>query len=459
MRRALLAVLLLLTGCAYYNSMYNARRFTDLAEQAEREGRTTDANGYWGQVTVRAETLLARHPESKWVPEARVLMGRAFGELNDCARARSALEAGLPFVEDTAVVAAGTLALARCQANLGNAAGAVESFRRLEALGQPLSDSVRVEYAAALRNAGEADAAVAVLATVDAGFRAERMLTLATAQRVEALNTFLDSLGAADTTLRWDTSIAALGRVNPTAASALVDRAVRTQAVGPDRTAALLADDGRRLLAVDPTRAVSRLESAAQLDSAGLAGGQARLALIRYRLARATDLEAVARAVPPLRADSASVYTGGEVGALLAAVRMVVAAGDSVPLGAPDGDMALFLAAEVARDRLDAPRVAHLLFQRVVSHWPESPYAPKALLAALMLVPDDPLSRELLAGKYAASPYVLLAAGLPAPGVRALEDSLGTFAAGRLPVGAPAAQPGRPQPPQPGARPRPAEPL
>ena len=87
MRGALLAAALLLAGCAY-NGMYHARRLSGDAEKAERDGRTIDANAFWGQVTVKAETLLARYPDSKYSTEARLLLGRAHAHLNDCTAAR-----------------------------------------------------------------------------------------------------------------------------------------------------------------------------------------------------------------------------------------------------------------------------------------------------------------------------------------------------------------------------------
>ena len=52
MRGALLAAALLLAGCAY-NGMYHARRLSGDAEKAERDGRTIDANAFWGRRTAR----------------------------------------------------------------------------------------------------------------------------------------------------------------------------------------------------------------------------------------------------------------------------------------------------------------------------------------------------------------------------------------------------------------------
>ena len=80
---ALIAALLL-GGCVYYNSMYNTKRLAGSARKAEREGRTFEANNLWGQVVTRAESLVTRHPDSKYVDEALVLKGLALSRLRQC---------------------------------------------------------------------------------------------------------------------------------------------------------------------------------------------------------------------------------------------------------------------------------------------------------------------------------------------------------------------------------------
>ena len=70
-----LAALALLASCAYYNGLYNAKDLARRAEKAERQGKTLEAQDLWGQVAVKAETVLVRHPHSKWTEEARFLHG------------------------------------------------------------------------------------------------------------------------------------------------------------------------------------------------------------------------------------------------------------------------------------------------------------------------------------------------------------------------------------------------
>src|SRR3954452_7261185 len=87
--RILLTVLL--GGCVYYNGMYNANRLARSAKKAEREGRTFDATNLWGQVATKAESVVVRHPTSKYAEEAAVLRGVALARLGQCDQALGAL--------------------------------------------------------------------------------------------------------------------------------------------------------------------------------------------------------------------------------------------------------------------------------------------------------------------------------------------------------------------------------
>jgi hypothetical protein len=119
----------------------------------------------------------------------------------------------------------------------------------------------------------------------------------------------------------------------------------------------------------------------------------------------------------------------------------------SMTPGAPQGDLRLFLAAEVARDSLLAPRLAEGIFQRILREWPESPYAPKAALAAQQINPEwSDSARALLETRYFESPYLAMIRGEEGSAYRQLEDSLGAFAtaqAGAAPR-APGVAPGKP---------------
>ena len=79
-------------GCVYYNGMYNANRLANSARKAERDGRTFEANNLWGQVATKAESVVVRHPRSKYAEEAAILRGLALARMGQCEQALRCLE-------------------------------------------------------------------------------------------------------------------------------------------------------------------------------------------------------------------------------------------------------------------------------------------------------------------------------------------------------------------------------
>lgn len=462
-RHLLLAplALLALSSCAYYNGMYNTRKFTGQAEKAEREGRTIDASTAWGQVTVKAETLLARHPDSKYAPEARVLMGRAYARLGDCTSARAALEPGLGMIQDSALQREGRLALARCLVALNEPQRAIITYRQLY---QSATDSaklgLRPEMLVALQRAGAYDDALELASDTAVATRRVRLLLLAGAGRFEAMQALADQLASqGDTLAPWDSAAALAGRTDPAAASRVVDAMLRLPSVSPERRARTLLADAGRLAAVDSGLALRRYREVLVGTVPNDLAARARLDIVRVRLRHAgseADLDPIAADLARETEDSP---LAAEARTLAAALDQLRTLRDSVGATAPEGDMRTFLGGELARDELFALPLARQLFVRVADLWPTSPYAAKALLAARALSPSDSALRLRIETDYAADPYVMAVRGEDVPVLRSLEDSLGSFASAELARRfrgpdrsrqAPAARPG--QRPAPGQR-------
>ena len=74
---------------------------------------------------------------------------------------------------------------------------------------------------------------------------------------------------------------------------------------------------------------------------------------------------------------------------LAASIERVATAIDSIDYGKPNGDLEVFLTAEVARDTLVAPMLARFLFQQLSEGWPDAPYVPKAILAMALIDMDN----------------------------------------------------------------------
>jgi hypothetical protein len=121
--------------------------------------------------------------------------------------------------------------------------------------------------------------------------------------------------------------------------------------------------------------------------------------------------------------------TGLQLGRYIRISTLVLDAADSVTAGAPSPDVRLFLAAEMTRDSLEMPRLAGMLWRRLATEYPASPYAAKAWLALGALDRTDADSTEaILMARYPDNPYFLAARGADAPGFAVLEDSLFRFA-------------------------------
>jgi len=424
-----LMLLCLVSGCAYYNAMYNARRLSDAAEKAEREGRTFDANSYWGQVTVKAETVIARHPDSKYAPEAYALLGLGHARLRNCAQARPALEMGLAGRLDTALANEAEFVLAGCYAALDMHKLALGAWAKVIADGDTARLPIaRAGQVRALRASGQVEEAVELLERYPDLPARVRLATLAAAGHGTEVLTLADSLIAAgDSAAAWDSVITSLAAHDKAAASRLVDRARTIPSVPPATRAYWLVEDAVRL-AANPAAARHRLEQARDESGVPDVAAMARLELIRLDLRNVSATPELRPFLERLEPEISDSPYSTDAEALGAVISMVLDAADSASVGAAMSDLRLFLAAEAARDGLRATRLASALFQQVPLVAPESPYAPKAMLAAAQLQGGDSLLIAEAETRYPASPYVVAASGRYSE-LRALEDSLGAFAA------------------------------
>lgn len=461
MRRAALLSLLMLPGCVYYNGVYNAKRLSRAAERAEREGRTIDARDLWGQVVVKADSVIARHPASGYVPEVQLLRARALGRTDQCSEAAPALRQALPAATDSATRQSATFELARCLAALGDVAAAAEAYGHLRDATDPaMRDESRFQYVRTLRLAGRYDEALqASTGLSDGRLVHERMVALAgTGPTAAALALAGSAIVQADTAAPWDSLLSAGGRRDPAAMSGLVDRLAAMPGATPTMKSRWLLDDGARLMTVDSGRGERRLAEAAAIGGPTEFAGRARLRLAQLALARARSAADLAPVIDTLQALQDVAGARAEAAVLLNPVTRVRAALDSAAASTSHADLALFLAAEMARDQLATPTLAEALFRRIVDERPASPYAPKALLALHHLAPDAvPAFDSLIGQRYAASPYVTALRGEAGPELRTLEDSLNRFAATfeLAPATGPGGRPGQTQ--APGTR-RPVEP-
>jgi hypothetical protein len=460
-RLLLLPLLLLAGGCVYYNGMYNTKSLAKRARHAEREGRTFEASNLWGQVSVKAETLLVAHPRSKYAEEARLLYGTARAKLNDCTGALPDLENVMltarnpTFAEDAAEM------VGWCRVTLGDPASAAPIYGRLTtSKSAARRDLALYAHGQALRlNGQHAEALTELRESRHRRARGERAAALAGTGETAGAMAVIDSLIAArDTLAPWADIVALIAAQDLEAGTTLTDRLVAWPDLRAVTRGRLLIDDAIRIGQVDSDRGMKRLEESRVAAEGTEQAAEARLLLTRWRLGQVEtpdSLAAIAEALTEMQEGSGSFTP--VVQQLATRARRAAVAADSVAPGSPGGELRLFLAGELSRDSLAAPRFAAAQFRRIVDEWPDSPFAPKALLALIVLEPQqaDSLQQRMRAS-YSTSPYLLLVEGGESPLLGALEDSLRHFVTTFQPARTtPQASPTRP-----GARPnRPATPM
>lgn len=441
MKRPLVALLLLLaTGCVYYNGMYNTKALAKRARKAEREGRTFDAANLWGQVSVKADTLLVQHPRSKYAEEARLLLGTARARLKDCATALPPLESVMltsrrkDFAEEAAELVGG------CRVAMGEPAAATAAYARLTSSANPeRRDLALYAHGQALRLDRQYQTALDELRrSQHPGAVGERAAALAGLGQLPEATAVVDSLlEARDTLAPWSAILEGFSRHDADLGAALTDRLAAASDLSPGLRGQLLIDEAGRLSDRDPELSTARLQAAEALAQGLPQGTEARMQRLTRQIAQAStiaQLEQIADGIESL--SEGATGAAPAVQRLVSMTRRVALAADSTPAGTDRGDLRLFVAGELARDSLGATQFAAIQFRRVATEWPASPFAPKAVLALIMVEPRDADSlRVSLQQQYPTSPYLQLVQGEEAPRMAELEDSLQRFAATFRPEG------------------------
>jgi tetratricopeptide (TPR) repeat protein len=431
-----------ISGCAYYNGLWRANRLAGEAEQAGRDGRIGEARSLWSQAATRAESVVVRHPKSRWTDDALVLQGRALRELGRCGPAVEPLERARTTSPDAGLREEAAVLAAACAFDLGDPAQA----QRLATEAVASQDDERASRARywrglATRALGDHRGAERDFATsVEPGAAIGRAASLVALGETQAARPILDSLLEAGATEEaWATLVTALAQSEPAAAS----RVLANLGTAPGEL-----DDGARArlhLAAgeaavkhgDSASAREWWSTAATQWADSVPGREAAIALATLDLARASSksmLEPIADRLDTLAA------AGGR-GAQGAAKLSVLARRIAAPADEPG---LLLLQAEVARDSLNASALAANLLFEVAVRWPESLFVPKAMLgaAALRASARDSLV-DLVTRRYPGSPYVLALAGRAPAAFQALEDSLLTLSGAARPAALRAADPRR----------------
>ncbi len=423
----LVASVSVLAACSIHNRMFYLHRYAGEARRLEQEGRRFEANDYWGRASVKAESVLVHRNKGDDAAQAMAIRGEAMAALGQCTDALRVLGDALVILTDPREREYAALAQGQCQVQVGAydlAAASVEPVTRSR--DDARRSSARLIAGTAYRKLGQDSLALDMLAGINSReAQLQRAIAEASLGDEARANLLLDSLLARrDSSMPWDSLIDGVGPRNPTQASRVLDRLLQANGVIPtERVPELLYADGMRLGAADTLLQHRRFAQVLEAGPATRYGNRIRaeLALQHVRAASsAGDLLA------PLDSLNAIGNVAGDEGAdsLRQVIQTVVMLADSSGPGVPLSDMRLFLAGELARDRLGAPRLADSMFDAIVADWPESPYAGKAWLAARQVSGDttDP------GGQFQDSPYVQMLRGGDGSQFAQLEDSLARFA-------------------------------
>jgi hypothetical protein len=420
-RRALFMVVAVGLGassCAYYNALYNAKREFAQAELARARGQTAQAHQGYDRSIEKAALSLRRSPEGRWSDEALYLIGRARFARGEYDQARAAL---LGVRGTDRATAAGALAyLGAAELRLDDPGRAVERLDEAVALtgGFPqlsafahlwrgrarfVLDDVDLAWRD-LETAGAAGGAVGMEADLERATRAlERRDAAQLRGAVASLFRGRLESAAADSVrrlalaaARWDAALA-LDLLTGAATAALPAESRSEMQLAAVEVMLLQGED---VAAEQGLRAI-----AARSD--GSAADRARSQLAARRLARATDVDEL----PDIRAGLVASVRDPEARRLLVSMQTLL---ELLERARESGQpLAVFAAAEHARDQLGAPRLARRLFLGYAELAPSAVWTPKALLAAHALAADESEAGETasLLAERQGGPYLDAVAG------------------------------------------------
>lgn len=420
MKRAVILPLLmalLLGSCGYFNSLYNARRQFADAERAAATGQASAAQqGYTGAIDKAARSY-RKYPRGRWSDDALYLIARARFELQEYPAARAAAVELLSATRDATMRGDAHAIVGASAFQLGeNDVALLHLDSALSDVSSVMRGRTHLWHARALRKAGDVERAWASLDAVPANdahyptVQLER-INFGIAQRDSARTqaAFAALLAHRDARQHMDTvAVMALSAINTFGANTtrhMLD-ATMPDWLAPARDSLALVRAELALRAGDTMTATTELTQLASRSTVTVANA-ARVQVARARL-RSADALADLREI---RALLLPAIAYPEVPGIVRNMRIVEALVQKAQSsGQP---VALFAAAEIARDELQSPLLARQLFTTFVDVAPQTPWAAKALLAAIALDTDSEEANALRARllTYQSSPYLQVADG------------------------------------------------
>ena len=406
-RRRLAAVAtcwLFVSGCVYYNGVYNAEKSAKRGDSKLRRNEDDGAREDFRLSATHAESVLVRHPTSTWATRARYLAGRGAALAGDCETGSTRLlaflaEANAPSDDRQRAV----VALAACYLRSSEAPRA---RTLLDSLLPSVTDAeirrqARRWAARTALTLGDLAATDQYLGDQDAGLLPWEIASSALGQRDFArAESVLVQRGRAG-----DYREEVVRAINDFGSGNRLDGAERI-VKAYDNARVRDASRGRLQYALGDQLLRAGRDSLARLYLARATTLMTRDSLLRREVMARTAYLEVRRAQSLQSADSVltrvdsaawSTVFGRQMSEHLLLMRVLLGRDD------PSGASA-FLASEVVRDSLRAAPLAAALFTGMARQNPQSLFAPYAWYAASVLVPDSADRwRQLIPAEYPAS--------------------------------------------------------
>lgn len=410
-----LASAVLLGGCGYFNSLYNANRSFAAAERASRTGDRTTAEREYLDAIDRAAVSYRKYPDGRWADDALLLLGRARFALHEYDAAAGAMRSLLQQSSDPDKRALAHAYLGASLFVLEEHAGAeVHLDSAAAALDEGTEDGafVRLWLARTAFETGRTDAGWTSLAGAASHPRSARPAAIEGVRRGlqlrDSARVFEHMHNLAGTAhdgsvLEVDSILLAVGREWSPAIAFNSSAPLAGSAWPPEVRDAIALTRARLAVdAGDPAAALELTMNVAEAVNRGI-GSQARRMAAEIRLRHAVtidELDDVRALLLPAYDDRGAL----ELLRRVRGVQVLVEAGRD-----PASSLSLFAAAEMLRDEVGAPLLAQRTFLDYAEAQSQSVWAGKAALAAHEIA--QTAETEALLERLAQNPYVRVARG------------------------------------------------
>jgi hypothetical protein len=380
---------LLANGCVYYNGVYNAEKSAKRGDAKLRRNEDDAAREDFKLSAAHAETVLVRHPKSKWTSRSLYLAGRGAALSGDCETGRRYLatflggSAGSGDEKSRALVA-----LAACELRTSNAARARALLDSLLP-SLPAGETRRQARLWAARSAlalGDLQATDQYLGDVDSGLLPWEIAAAALAARdfVRAESVLVVRGRAGDFREDVVRALADFGQAQQLDGAERVVRAYDNARVRDLFRGRLQYTLGDQLLKAGRD-SVARLYLERSALLAGKDSMMRREVVVRTAyldLRRARSMSGADSVLARVDSGSWTTTLGRQINEHLLLLRLLLGRDD--PTGA-----SAFLAGEVARDSLRSAWLAQAVFTEFARERTTSVFAPHAWYAASTLMPDS----------------------------------------------------------------------